>query len=196
MRSLGRAMRVFVGVLLGVSCFAQKVKIEYDHDVNFSGYRRYEWKEHPFLAKHPDSQQFSIGMGLVQSTANDLLMKRGFQPDDAQPEFYITQFITAHLGQEYHSVPTTAPYPNAYMWPGSWYNWSGMYFSSWETYVENYIQGILILDIVDAKTNKLLWRAACKDKIDDMKERHKDIEKTVKKALKSYPPEFKPKQGP
>ena len=59
--------------------------------------------------------------------------------------------------------------------------------------VENYLEGILLLDIVDAKTNKLLWRAACKVKIEDMSERHKNIEDTVKKALKSFPPKYKPK---
>ena len=42
--------------------------------------------------------------------------------------------------------------------------------------------------MVDAKTNKLIWRAACKAKIDDMKERHEEINDTVKKALKKFPP--------
>ena len=55
------------------------------------------------------------------------------------------------------------------------------------------MQGIMLLDVVDAKTQKLLWRAACKAKIDDMSERHKEIEDAVKKALKSFPPEFKPR---
>jgi hypothetical protein len=77
------------------------------------------------------------------------------------------------------------------MWPGSWYTWNSAWFPAWDTYVENYVEGILLLDVVDAKTNKLLWRAACKAKIDEMRERHKDIEEAVKKALKSFPPKFK-----
>jgi hypothetical protein len=172
---------------------AQKVIIEYDHDVDFSGYRKYDWKEHPFLKKHPESEEFSIGAGLVQSNTNQILMKRGYQPVDVEPEFYIAQFITARMGQRMHSVPAATPYPNAYMWPGSWYTWSGAYFQAWDTEVENYVQGILLLDVVDARTNKLLWRAVCKKKIDNLKERHEDIEDTVKKALKSFPPQYKPR---
>ena len=64
-------------------------------------------------------------------------------------------------------------------------------FLAWDTFVENYVAGILLLDVVDAKTKKLLWRAACKDKIEDMRERHKNAENIVKKALKSFPPKYK-----
>jgi len=184
---------MFILVLSLPSVFAQKVKTEYDHDVNFSAYRKYEWKEHPFLKNHPESKQFTVATNLVRSKANEILMKRGYEPVEFEPEFYITQFITARLGQDVHSVPYTSAYPNAYTWPGSWYSWSGAWFTTWDTYVENYVQGIMLLDVVDAKTQKLLWRAACKAKIDDMSERHKEIEDAVKKALKSFPPEFKPR---
>jgi hypothetical protein len=186
-----RAILLALPLLLPGACFAQKVIIEYDHDVDFSACRKYDWKEHPFLKNHPESRQFTVGAELVQSNANQILIQRGYQPVDSEPELYITQFITARMGQQTHSVPAT--YPGAYTWPGSWYSWSGAWFPDWDTYIENYLEGILLLDVVDAKTSKLLWRAACKAKIDDMRERHKDIEKTVKKALKSFPPTFKPR---
>ena len=41
--------------LAGVS-FAQKVIIEYDHDIDFSAYRKYDWKEHPLLEESPGIQ--------------------------------------------------------------------------------------------------------------------------------------------
>jgi hypothetical protein len=192
MKSIHAAPAILFALLIsmGGSASAQKVIIEYDHDVDFSGYRKYDWKEHPFLKKHPESEQFTVGADLVHSNTNDILIKRGYQPVDVEPEFYITQFITARMGQAMSSVPAATPYPNAYMWPGSWYTWSGAWFQAWDTEVRDYVEGILLLDIVDARTNKLLWRAVCKKKIDDMRERHKDIEDTVKKALKSFPPKY------
>jgi hypothetical protein len=36
-----------------------------------------------------------------------------------------------------------------------------------------------------------LWRAASKAKNDEKRERHKDDEHAVKKALKYFPPKFK-----
>ena len=185
-------LRLVLPFFLAVTAFAQKVVIEYDHSIDFSAYRKYEWKEHPFLKNHPESSQFTVGSQLVQSKVNEILMKRGYQPvDGLEPEFYITHFITARMRQDTHSMPASGLYPDAYMWPGSWYTWSTAWFPTWDTYVENYVEGILLLDVVDAKTKKLLWRAACKAKIDEMRERHKDVEDAVKKALKSFPPEFK-----
>jgi hypothetical protein len=175
-------------LLLAATSFAQKVVIEYDHDVDFTAYRTYDWKDHPFLTNHPESKQFTVGIDLVRSNVNDILMGRGYQPVDVNPQFDITEFITTRMGQETHTVPAAGVYPNAYTWPGSWYTWSSAWFPSWDTYVRDYVEGILLLDIVDANTKRLVWRAACKDKIDDMSERHKNIENAIKKALKSFPP--------
>ena len=186
-----RAIFLLLPAFLAGASFAQKVIIEYDHDIDFSAYRKYDWKEHPFLKNHPESRQFTVGAELVQSNVNEILMQRGYQPDDGGPEFHIAHFITVRMGQDTHSVPAAGMYPGAYTWPGSWYHWSSAYFSAWDTFVENYLAGILLLDVVDAKTKKLLWRAACKDKIEDMRERHKNVENIVKKALKSFPPKYK-----
>lgn len=188
MNHLHRVAILVLPVLLAGTASAQKVRIEYDRDVDFSRYKTYDWKEHPFLKNHPESRQFTVGAQLVQSDTNQILMRRGFTPVDLEPDLYITQFITARLGKETHTMPAAGVYPDMYMWPGSWYSWSGAWFSAWDTFVENYLEGILLLDVVDARTNKLLWRAACKTKIDEMKERHKDIADTVKKALKDFPP--------
>jgi hypothetical protein len=54
--------------------------------------------------------------------------------------------------------------------------------------VSNYVEGTLILDFVDAKTNMLAWRAASRDDVRDWKERHKNVQKMVDKALKRFPP--------
>jgi hypothetical protein len=183
---------VLVFAAFAATAFAQKVIIDYDHSVDFSAYRKYEWKEHPFLAKHPESKRFTVGIQLVQSNVNEILMKRGYQPVDGEPpEFYVTQFITARMRQETHYTPVAGSFTGGYMWPGSWYSWSTSYFPAWESYVDNYAEGFLLLDVVDAKTNKLLWRAVCKAKIDEMKERHKEVEDSVEKALKSFPPKSK-----
>jgi hypothetical protein len=50
---------------------------------------------------------------------------------------------------------------------------------------------MLVLDIVDARTSKLLWRAYGGEKIDDFRNRDKDIKAVVKKALQRFPPKRK-----
>ena len=58
--------------------------------------------------------------------------------------------------------------------------------------LERYLRkGMLVMDVVDAKTSKLLWRAYCGDEVKDWKNRHKIVEKVVRKALGRYPPKSK-----
>src|SRR5215472_666287 len=47
-RHLASILILAIGLLLGRSDFAQKVKLEYDHEVDCSKLRKYDWKEHPF----------------------------------------------------------------------------------------------------------------------------------------------------
>jgi hypothetical protein len=45
------------------------------------------------------------------------------------------------------SVPSTGMYPGACTWPGSRYSWSGAWFPDWDAYIEDYLEGILLLDV-------------------------------------------------
>lgn len=167
---------------------AQKAHVEFDKEFNFTALQRYKWREHPLVEKHPEVKEYTVAAQLIQSNVNDNLMNRNYVPVEGTPDFYVTYFIVAKSGQDVRSVPADGFYPSYAMWPGSWYAWPPYYFTPWETVTTNYVQGILLLDIVDAKSNKLIWRAVVKSKVDDMKTRHEKIAKAVSKALKSFPP--------
>ena len=53
------------------------------------------------------------------------------------------------------------------------------------------VSGMLVLEMFDARTSKLLWRAYCHDRINDMTKRDKIINDVVKKAVEKFPPKQK-----
>jgi hypothetical protein len=53
------------------------------------------------------------------------------------------------------------------------------------------VNGMLVLEMFDARTSKLLWRAYCHDRIKDMSKRDKNITAVVKKAVERFPPKQK-----
>ena len=57
-----------------------------------------------------------------------------------------------------------------------------------QTAYRQFVDGTLVIDIVDAKANRLVWRAMYQDKVTDWKTRHKIITKAVRNALKKFPP--------
>jgi hypothetical protein len=177
-----------VGYVLGCclvipSVFAQKVTIDFDKAADFSHIRTYEWRVHPAFEKNAELQeQYSTGIQLVHDAGNRQLVKRGLRPADGPPDVFVTFFLSAESNQKLRTIIESVP--------GAWYGWYGQ--PTWtRTEVDYYTTGMLVLDIVDAATSKLIWRAYCTDTIRDMSNRHENINSAVRKALDRFPPKNK-----
>ena len=173
----------FAFFLFSLTIGAQKVKVEVDPAVDLSHVQRYEWRTHPVFEKHPElKERYSVAIQLVMGEANKQLMKKGIQPAESSPDVYLTFFVSAN---DVLKTRTEIVDP----W-GGWYGWYAP--PVWtETTTEQYVDGMLVMDIVDPHTFKLVWRAYCWDSISDMRNRHKNIESAVKKAFNHFPPKQK-----
>lgn len=163
--------------------FAQKVTIDFDKEADFARIRTYQWRVHPAFEKNPDLKDlYATGIQLVLEAGNRELMKKGLRPSDGPPDIFVTFLITAQDQEKLRTIIESVP--------GAWYGWYGQ--PMWtRTEVEYYKTGMLMLDIVDAATSKLLWRAYCNDTIRDMRKRDENVNSAVKKALDRFPPKGK-----
>jgi hypothetical protein len=170
------AMSLFVS-----AAFGQKVNVDTDNSFDFTRHRNYMWREHPLAQKDPGMREATVAAQIIQSTVNDRLLRKGFQPVDHEPDFYITFFVTGEITEELRLISSIGA--------TSWYGWGPAYYSGWEKWsVDTHLHGILMLDFVDAKTNQLAWRAYCSDTIEDMSKRHENMTRAVDKAFKKFPP--------
>jgi len=186
--NISYCMRLAAGTLLLVTAqvaLAQKIDVESTPGVDFSKFKKYGWRTHPIFEKKPElAEKYSVGIELIKNSANQFLMSRGFQSTRDNPDFYITFFLTGEAKKDVEVIAVSG----AYGW-GGWYGWPSMYYPAWSTtVVSNYIEGMMVMDIVDAKTSQLIWRAYCRDSIKEWKDRDKVAKKVVEKALKRFPP--------
>ena len=97
---------------------------------------------------------------------------------------------TASIFKDKQSVTANSSY---YGYGGYYrpYGWGGaMGVSSYTTYdVQNYKDGSIIIDIVDAKTQKLIWEGVGNKEIDSPA---KDPEKAINEAIASIMSDFPP----
>jgi hypothetical protein len=176
-----RSIVVIVAVLLFAGpTFAQKVSIDYDETVDFSSYRTYSWKG----CRHMDDDSLltsanSLTEQRVRNSVNEQLTAKGVVEVENGADFYVTC-----MGQRQGQRRLEADYAGA--WGRGWrYGW-GPGWTSVRT-VE-WTEGLLILDIVDAKSERLAWRAHCTATIDDPSKIGKKIRAAVGKAFKRFPP--------
>lgn len=164
-----------------VSCSSiYGVSHDYDEKADFSGLKTYDWLAIPEKA---DINQLDVER--LKTAVNNRLEIKGFKMNSDTPDFS----IAVHFGKKDKIQVRDYGYDDGpFMGP------RGRRFGGWgdrrvDTY--QYEEGTLVLDFVDAKTKKLLWRGSGKARVGDAKtpeKRQKLINEAVEKILKKFPP--------
>jgi hypothetical protein len=165
---------------------AQKVKTDFDRNFDFSKIHSYQWRTHPIFEKHAELREsYSTAIQLVMNATNQQLMKKGYEPVSDSPDVFLTFFVTAN--------DVTNTYTDMIGPSGAWYGWYGWHVPQvWTvTRTEQYLEGTLLMDMVDPKDTQLIWRASSSDSIKDFRNRDKNVDAAVKKIFSKFPPKQK-----
>lgn len=164
-----------VFLTLTTAALAVDAKTDYDHSVNFEKYRTFAWKNYGTPANGIINN--SLVAARLQSAVNEQLIKKGMREDDRNPDVY----IVTHLGAR--NMTDIEYLPGA----GGWRHWRWM---GPDVPVNKYVKGTTIIDIVDAKTNQLVWRAIATDRGNNLLDVQsaKNVEKMAVDAFKHFPP--------
>ena len=156
-----------------------KVTFDYDHSLDISGYSTYAFleRDNSIEAQLPDHLRVRL-----HRVTEDVLAEKGFDPAPAPPQtdFLLTFYFgaTDELQINHVSYASYSPWGYSY-WPGFNYGY---------TEVRSYKQGTLVLDIVDARTHKLMWTGVLEREVRSVNPSGKQIQKSLKKLLKNFPP--------
>jgi len=151
-------------------------------DYDFSTAHTFDWYPPP-LTGDPRLDSPLLD-GRIRSAVSAELQKRGLQPADGDAADLLVTFSKALADRvEYHVVNRHYGYE-----PG----W-GMQRrpGATSTYVDAYTEGSLILDLIDARTQKLVWRGhvsgRVKEKLPEA-QRQARLQKAVADLLADFPP--------
>jgi hypothetical protein len=176
------AILLMVVALLVGSSYAQKVSISFVKSTDFAKYKTYAWKPGHTLGKSQILPMEAIDK-LVLSMVKPLLADKGLKEVTSDPDAYVTYFIS--LTQKSEVGPL-----NQFDTYGKFgYEASEAFGGAWnESMVTSYRKGILLIDLVDARTNTLIWRAHCKEATDKPGDAKTALNKAVTKAFSDFPP--------
>jgi hypothetical protein len=176
-----RAINVFLVLIFigfAVSCASiYGVQHDYDKQVDFANLKTYDWMQVPEKAGID-----SLSVQRVKNAVNAELKAKGLMMTSDNPDFLIAE----HLGKKDKVQVTDWGYgygPHGGYWGGYW-GPGGV--STYE-----YEEGSLILDFVDAKAKKMIWRGVAKAEINSAntpEKKEKLINEAVNEILKNFPP--------
>lgn len=170
-------MLCFAAVLACQPIFADKIKNEFDKEAPFADFRTYAFK--PGLNMGVGDQD-RIDKLLLNSLRREM-DARGMREVTEKPDVHVTYFLG--LGSEEASGSLYAP------GVGARYDYGippGLSSLSSATA----LKGTLLIEMVNASTNQLAWRAICSGLIKHLNEpekQEKRINEVVRKAFRNYP---------
>lgn len=116
----------------------------------------------------------SIVVSRIQNAVNERLTQKGMREDDQNPDVYLVVHVDARNVTDVDHLPGF----------GGWRHWGWM---GPDVVVNRYVKGTII-DMVDAKMNRLIWRDISTDSgnLIDVQS-PKNVDKMIASALKHFP---------
>lgn len=173
---------VLIGVL-AISCSSVQVVTDYDKTVNFGQYKTFNVKPPEGFDNHVDPEKINRrNVDAIISNIKQQMTSKGYV-ESAEPDLWISFYVKVDTKQELRAT-------NYGFYGGSPYYYGGYYgygTSYTDVNVVEFTEGTLIIDLVDAKENKLVWQGVGKKTIDENKIDHSDdIRKTVGQIFYRY----------
>ena len=173
-------------ILIAAGCSSLKVSYDFDGQTDFTKYKTYAFTEDAVKLPINDLNRDRIlkavqtelaAKGLTQSNNPDVL-------------------VDLHVRAEKKTEATATTTGTGGMYGGGYYGGPGRYgygggFSTTQINYNDYIEGTLIIDIIDRSTEKITWQGRGKKTVDEdasPEKREKNINAGVKQIFTKYPP--------
>ena len=182
MASLRVTLLALAAALVG--CSTVKIKTEFDPAAPYASYKTYAWiTADPGPEQAPAIRNPEIRARVIRAVDRELKEKKlVLVPREANPDFLVT--VLGWAQSEIHVTNYGYAYGGAYAYGP----YAATPMAVPVTEVRQYTQGTLLLDFVDAKTSKLVWRGTATDTLGSPESVPATVDEAVKKLLAAYPP--------
>ena len=162
------------------ACASPKVGYDYDHNANFGSYHTYDWMSDTQESTGDKRLDNSLVDGRIRTAITTQLRSKGYTtPANGHPDFYVAYHVGVkdlmkgsstqnYIGDRAHGTYTTL------------------------SDIQPYKEGALLIDIVDAASNKLVWQASALAEVDPgmtPDERDRRIGGIIQAMLTHFPPD-------
>ena len=160
-------------ILSIVGCSQISVKTNFDNEADFGALKTYEWKEADSNAPKYAIVKNSLVSKRVHRAVDKELSAKGYSKS-GNPDFYVVFHAIAKEKVEVEDYGYTY---------GRWYR--GYYNRDYD--LRYHLEGTLILDVVDAQNNQLIWRGIGTTDVDPESAEEK-INQVAAQILGKFPP--------
>jgi hypothetical protein len=180
----GWALALVSTVGVGACGGGVAVNSDYDPGADFASYSTYAWAERTDRGDDDPRVYNAITMQRVKTAVDRALGAKGYTEASGAADFYVAWHGAIEGQMSYQTINSHY----GYGW--GWYG--GMGVGTSNTYVNEWDEGTLLVDIVDAGTNQLVWRGTATGTVEpdlSPQESQARLDDAAAKLLQTFPPE-------
>jgi len=160
------------GLLFSAAAYAQRVSIEFDRTVDFSKFHTFAIRAHNLNSKNPALNSELVQKQIDQDVIHFLTAK-GLEVTTGRSDLNVRYTLGS-----VRRIETEA-------YPAGWYGWGTRIVRV------PYAEGTLVIDLRDATTRSLVWRAIATEEQRNPEKLQGKLDNMVKKSFAKYPPKLK-----
>lgn len=176
---------VLLATLAAVACSTIRVSDDYDPSANFAAYKTYAWLPEPPSPTGRPRLDSPLVQERIRKSIDQSLAAKGFRQATESPDFLVRYDLIAERRVDVTTYDRT------------YYSGYGYRMALPVTDVRQYDEGSLIIDVIDTREKKVVWRGIGQRRLrsetatlDPVKDQER-IDEAVNAVLASFPP--KPK---
>jgi len=172
---------------VAVSACSSGIKIQTDYDpaADFASLQTYKWATRQPTDQDDPRVYNDLVEGRIKRATDRVLQEKGFRQVGNNPDFWIAW----HGDIDGKMSMTTVNSGYGYGW--GWYGYGGVGMGTSQTYVNEWDEGTLLIDIVDASADQLVWRGSATMELRESRnadEAEEGAYQVLQKLLKDFPP--------
>ena len=162
----------FLCLCVCASAFAQRTRIEYDHNEDFAAFHTYGWQPSPEPGKGVWNQH-------IIDAVDKQLQAKGLTKVDSNPDVWVVYSRSIHQDRSALS--------GGYVVGGGEAGFAGV-----PAEPTTFKEGTLVVELGNPKTKQVLWRGSVTNTLSDNSNKNlKGLDKAVAKLFGDYPPKNK-----
>ena len=167
----------FIAIIVAmISCATVNIRSEHDPNVDFATYKTWNFPDNidEFTANVIRSNPF-VHKEMLR-IIEDVLVSKGYMKAEGVPDMFVVYMVSTKEKTQVSTYSTG--------WDWGYHGWDVGYT---DVRVDTYTEGTLVIDMIDADEEELIWRGWATGTIKDRPD-VKRLEEVVKGMLAEFPP--------
>jgi len=181
-------------VVLAACASKPTYEFDYDHNFDFSSFKTYHWYDDMVHTRESEYRKFNPSDKRIREVVGRELARHNLrESSSAEADFWINYSVSKHRQQIVHTTGYDQGMHGSVS-AGTYGTGVAVGYSSGPS-VREYDEGTAVLDVIDAKTRKIVWRGIAEGRLKDhatMNERYNATMAIASELLADFPPKTAP----